>query len=71
MRWLSQAMHRAAAPPQPPRPAARGEPVIREGNGNVIGAAASNLLLYIDLLQIDRVLSNKCIAFVVARHVIN
>uniref|UniRef100_A0A7C9A331 Uncharacterized protein n=1 Tax=Opuntia streptacantha TaxID=393608 RepID=A0A7C9A331_OPUST len=24
MRWLSRAMHRAAAPPQPPRPAARG-----------------------------------------------
>jgi len=47
MRWLSRAMHRAAAPPQPPRPAARGEPVIRQGDGNVIAAAAGNLLTYI------------------------
>ncbi|KAK9705860.1 hypothetical protein RND81_07G087700 [Saponaria officinalis] len=40
MRWISQAMHRAAAPPRPARPAARGEPVVRPGNDNVAAIAA-------------------------------
>lgn len=41
VRWLSQGMHRAAAPPQPPRPAARPDnlpPAARQGNENVAGA---------------------------------
>ncbi|KAL2928823.1 Transport and Golgi organization protein 6-like protein [Bienertia sinuspersici] len=39
MRWISQAMHRAAAPPRPPRPAARVDPVVRQGDDNVAAAA--------------------------------
>ncbi|CAO2822946.1 unnamed protein product [Amaranthus hypochondriacus] len=34
VRWISQAMHRAAAPPQPPRPAARVEPLVRQADDN-------------------------------------
>lgn len=37
MRWLSQGMQRAAAPPHPPRPAARAENIPaagRQGNEN-------------------------------------
>lgn len=37
VRWLSQGMHRAAAPPQPPRPAVRPDnipPFERQGNGD-------------------------------------
>ncbi|XP_021723474.1 uncharacterized protein LOC110690883 [Chenopodium quinoa] len=40
MRWISQAMHRAAAPPRPPRPAARVDPIVRQGDDNVAAAAA-------------------------------
>ncbi|KAH9624431.1 hypothetical protein KSS87_004048 [Heliosperma pusillum] len=32
VRWVSEAMHRAAAPPRPPRPAAGIEPAVREGD---------------------------------------
>uniref|UniRef100_A0A7C9E2R3 Uncharacterized protein n=1 Tax=Opuntia streptacantha TaxID=393608 RepID=A0A7C9E2R3_OPUST len=39
MRWVSQSMHRAAAPPRPPRPAARAEPGPRQGNENAVAAA--------------------------------
>ncbi|XP_052199009.1 uncharacterized protein LOC127806059 [Diospyros lotus] len=41
VRWLSQGMQRAAAPPQPPRPAARAEnipPAARQGDGNAAHA---------------------------------
>lgn len=38
MRWVSQAMHRAAAPP---RPAARAEPIPGQGNENAVAAAAA------------------------------
>ncbi|KAL9242294.1 hypothetical protein vseg_016311 [Gypsophila vaccaria] len=34
MRWISQAMHRAAAPPRPARPAPRVEPNVGQGNDN-------------------------------------
>ncbi|CAO2841781.1 unnamed protein product [Amaranthus hypochondriacus] len=40
VRWMSQAMHRAAAPPRPPRPAAMVEPIVRQGDGNGAAAAA-------------------------------
>lgn len=43
---MSQAMHRAAAPPRPPRPAAMVEPIVRQGDGNGAAAAAGNLLRY-------------------------
>ncbi|KHG24355.1 hypothetical protein F383_03655 [Gossypium arboreum] len=45
IRWLSQGMQRAAAPPHPPRPAARAENVPaagRQGNENVAVAGAEN-----------------------------
>ncbi|KAJ7979414.1 Transmembrane protein [Quillaja saponaria] len=40
VRWLSQGMQRAAAPPHPPRPAVRGEniPPARQGNENAAAA---------------------------------
>ncbi|GAB4838278.1 hypothetical protein Ancab_027806 [Ancistrocladus abbreviatus] len=38
LRWLSQAMHRAAAPPRPPRPVARAEPPIQLENENIAPA---------------------------------
>ena len=40
VRWLSQGMQRAAAPPHPPRPAVRAENVAaaRQGVENVAGA---------------------------------
>ncbi|MBA0784191.1 hypothetical protein Gotri_001784 [Gossypium trilobum] len=44
IRWLSQGMQRAAAPPHPPRPAARAENVPaagRQGNENVAVAAGA------------------------------
>ncbi|XP_057536477.1 uncharacterized protein LOC130814439 isoform X2 [Amaranthus tricolor] len=40
VRWISQAMHRAAAPPRPPRPAAMVEPIVRQGDDNGAAAAA-------------------------------
>lgn len=46
MRWISQAMHRAAAPPRQPRPVARVDPVVGQGNNNVVAAAAGNLLFF-------------------------
>lgn len=44
IRWLSQGMQRAAAPPHPPRPAARAEnvPAAQQGNENVAVAGAEN-----------------------------
>ena len=40
IRWLSQGMQRAAAPPHPPRPAARAEnvPAARQGADNAAPA---------------------------------
>ncbi|XP_073526323.1 uncharacterized protein [Phyllobates terribilis] len=40
VRWISQAMHRAAAPPRPPRPAVRADPAAPQGNENVAPPAA-------------------------------
>ncbi|XP_010688410.2 uncharacterized protein LOC104902356 isoform X2 [Beta vulgaris subsp. vulgaris] len=42
MRWVSQAMHRAAAPPRPLRPAAMVEPIVRQGDDNAAVAAAGD-----------------------------
>lgn len=36
-------MHRAAAPPQPPRPAARVEPLVRQADDNGDAAPVGNL----------------------------
>ncbi|GAB2291428.1 hypothetical protein Dimus_025684 [Dionaea muscipula] len=38
LRWISQAMHRAAAPPRAARPAARPNPALRPENENIAAA---------------------------------
>lgn len=59
MRWVSQAMHRAAAPPRPLRPAAMVEPIVRQGDDNAaVAAAGGNLLLV--FLYMQHILSGNC-----------
>ena len=51
VRWLSQGMQRAAAPPQPPRPAVRADNVPgagRQGNDNVAAGGTSFQLMSIN-----------------------
>lgn len=53
VRWLSQSMQRAAAPPRPPRPAARAEnvPAARQEADNA--APAGMICLHFNILAND------------------
>lgn len=54
IRWLSQGMHRAAAPPPPPRPAARADnvPAARQGVDNAAPAGMISLHFMCMILRV-------------------